>query len=296
MQKVIITGATGFIGNALLKYLLEFDYQVFAFVRDKTKMFDINSNNLVIIETDLNKNSLSNQIKYFNNLEIDAVIHLAWGGYGKYTNDYNIQIENIKMSCSIAEFAVIINAKQFIFAGSSHQYLKFHDNYSSVYGMAKTCAENFIKLILLKTNVNYNTVFFTNVFGIGDHSARTANFFIISLLQNKDLNLIEGNNLYDWVYIDDVVSGIKAVLEFGSDKKDYYIGHKHLRTFKEIITDVRNYINPNSKLNFGKYKDDAYIDYREVDLLSLYNDTGFEAKADFKESILKTAEWLKNKR
>lgn len=296
MKKVIITGAAGFIGKALLKYLLKFDYQVFAFVRDKAKMLDINSNNLVIIETDLSKNSLNSQIKHFKNLKIDAFIHLAWGGYGKYTNDYNIQIDNIKISCSVAEFAVTINAKQFIFAGSSHQYLKLKDNYSSVYGMAKTCAENFIKLILFKANIKYNTVFFTNVFGIGDYSDRTANFFITSLFKKKDLNLIEGNNLYDWIYIDDVVAGIKAVLEFGCDKKDYYIGHKHLRTFKEIIIDVRNYINPNSKLNFGKYKDDAYIDYQEVDLLSLYNDTGFEAQADFKESILKTAEWLKKKR
>lgn len=90
------------------------------------------------------------------------------------------------------------------------------------------------------------------------------------------------------------MTGIKAVLEFGKDKKTYYIGHKHLRTFKEIITDVRDYINPNSKLNFGKYQDNNYIDYQEISLFSLYEDTGFEARADFKESILKTAEWLKN--
>lgn len=294
MKKVIITGAAGFIGKALLKYLLKFDYQVFAFVRDKAKMLDINSNNLVIIETDLSKNSLNSQIKHFKNLKIDAVIHLAWGGYGKYTNDYDIQIDNIKMSCSVAEFTATINAQQFIFAGSSHQYLKLKDNYSSVYGMAKTCAENFIKLIFWKANVNYNTVFFTNVFGVGDYSARTANLFISSLLQGEELDLIQGNSLYDWVYIDDVVAGIKAVLEFGKDKKNYYIGHKHLRTFKDIITDVRNYINPYTNLNFGKYQDDNYIDYQEIDLLALYNDTGFEAKADFKESILKTAEWLKN--
>lgn len=294
MKKIIITGATGFIGKALVQYLLNFDYQIFAFVRDKTKLLDINCDNLMIIETDLNENSLNNQIKYFKNLEIEAVIHLAWGGYGKYTNDYNIQIDNIKISCNVAEFAAIIDAKQFIFAGSSHQYLKFENNYSSVYGLAKTCAENFIKLILLKTNIKYNTVFFTNVFGIGDYSARTANLFISSLLQGKNLDLIQGNNLYDWIYIDDVVTGIKAVLEFGKDKKTYYIGHKHLRTFKEIITDVRDYINPNSKLNFGKYQDNNYIDYQEISLFSLYEDTGFEARADFKESILKTAEWLKN--
>lgn len=294
MKKVIITGATGFIGKALLKYLLKFDYQVFAFVRDKAKLLDINSNNLVIIETDLNKNSLNTQIKYFKNLEIDAVIHLAWGGYGKYTNDYNIQIDNIKVSCNVAEFAVAINVQQFIFAGSSHQYLKLKDNYSSVYGMSKTCTENFIKLIFLKSNIKCNTIFFPNVYGPGDSSNHITNIILLKLLTGSNIDLIKGHNLYDWIYIDDVVAGIKSVLELGKDKKSYYIGHKHLRTFKDIITDVRNYINPDTNLNFGKYQDDNYIDYQEIDLLALYNDTGFEAKADFKNSILKTAEWLKN--
>lgn len=294
MKKVIITGATGFIGKTLLKYLLKFDYHVFVFIRDKNKLLGINSTNLMIIETDLSKNSLNKQIEYFKNIKIDVVIHLAWGGYGQYTNDYNIQIDNIKMSCSVAEFTAKINAKKFIFAGSSHQYLKFEDNSISVYGMAKNCASYFIKLILLKPNIKYNTIFFPNVYGPGDYSNHITNLLLSKLLTGSNIDLIEGNNLYDWIYIDDLVEGIKAVLEFGKDKKSYYIGHKHLRTFKDIITDVRNYINPDTNLNFGKYQDDNYIDYQEIDLLALYNDTGFEAKADFKYSILKTAEWLKN--
>lgn len=37
------------------------------------------------------------------------------------------------------------------------------------------------------------------------------------------------------------------------------------------------------------------VDYRNIDIEALYNDTGFECKADFKDSILKTAAWLKRK-
>ncbi len=44
---------------------------------------------------------------------------------------------------------------------------------------------------------------------------------------------------------------------------------------------------------FGEFNDGANIDYSQRDLDALYNDTGFECKSDFHESILKTAEWLK---
>ena len=35
------------------------------------------------------------------------------------------------------------------------------------------------------------------------------------------------------------------------------------------------------------------MDYSLIDLESLRQDTGFECKADFRESIMKTVEWLK---
>ena len=47
-------------------------------------------------------------------------------------------------------------------------------------------------------------------------------------------------------------------------------------------------------LEFGYYPDDGYIDYSEIDLNALYQDTGFECKADFDDSIRKTAAWLKS--
>ena len=60
------------------------------------------------------------------------------------------------------------------------------------------------------------------------------------------------------------------------------------------MTDIRDILNPQAQLLFGEDKDTINMDYSQVDLNALYNDTGFECKTDFRDSILKTAEWLKN--
>ena len=56
---------------------------------------------------------------------------------------------------------------------------------------------------------------------------------------------------------------------------------------------IRDVISPDTELQFGAYPDAPALNYDEIDLDALYHDTGFECKANFEESILKTAQWLK---
>ena len=119
------------------------------------------------------------------------------------------------------------------------------------------------------------------------------NVLIKQLLQGKEPKLIEGNTSYDMIYINDIVEAFYRIGESGQNLKSYYVGHRQLRTFREIITEIRDILAPDIELKFGEYPDNMDIDYSLVDLEALYNDTGFECKADFRDSILKTAEWIK---
>ena len=84
-----------------------------------------------------------------------------------------------------------------------------------------------------------------------------------------------------------------AIGEKGKDQRTYYIGHRDVRTFEQLITGIGDIVNPEVELEFGSYKDSYNIDYSVIDVDALYNDTGFECKADFRESITKTMEWIK---
>lgn len=299
MKTAIVTGAGGFIGNALVRRLSKV-YLVYAVVlSEKEKERLPLSSNVLPIIGDLNDwEAIAEQVD--TSKDIDLFYHLAWGGISssEYKN-IEIQKNNIEMSIHTAMLAKAVGAKKFIFAGTNQEYLVSKSALDgtvsnvSVYGVCKHCTRDLCH-VLLRDTMEFNSTAFTNVFGPGDFSKRTANFFIGKLLRGEALDLIEGNNQYDWTFIDDAVEGLVAVGERGVNGKQYYIGSRNIPTFKSILIKVRDTLCPSAELRFGKFADNTYTDYSKFDLDALYRDTGFKCKADFKESILKTAEWVKH--
>lgn len=296
MSKYIVTGASGFIGNALTRKLLANGDEVWAIVRSKEKMNNLDSANLHIVEADFTQyNQLSEMIA---EKDFDCFFHLAWQGYGKLTNDFYTQIPNIMYACESAVTADKLRCKKFVFADSSHEFLKCKDNkgqasFCSIYGAAKYATRRMCSVILQNSATQFIGVLFTNIFGVGDFSNRSTNTMLKKLLAGEDLDLTPKDILYDWTYIDDCIDGILSAAKLGQHNTIYYVGHKELQTFGEIMSDVKDVVAPLAELRFGKYVDNSFVDYSLIDLESLHRDTGFECKADFKESILKTADWLK---
>ena len=293
MKKAVITGANGFIGKALTKRLLAEGWTVYAVVRDKDMLSDLDGDLRAVICDFADYAHLSDLVGE----DVDWFLHFAWAGVsGEQSRDITIQTENVKASVEAMKQAKRLNAKKFLFVGSSYQYRMEPAGEAylpkNLYGAAKAAAERLLWAAALADGMAFNMVLFTNVFGVGDRSSRSANAMLKKLLAGEPLQLISGEHLHDWTYIDDAVGGMMAVLEKGEPGKEYYIGSRAPVPFKDIITRVRDAVSPGTELRFGVYGDDAYIDYSKIDLDALYLDTGYECRSDFDESIRKTAVWL----
>lgn len=300
MKKAIITGASGFIGKALCKRLLDEGYYIYAVVRNKEKMKDVIENKfLKVIELDLEK--YIDLWKYIDD-KVDYFFHLAWDGvYGESLKSYERQLQNVKYSCDTAISASKMKVGKFIFAGTVNELeiVSYINKYNisprmaCIYGSSKLTAEMMLKTIAYNSNICINIALIGSIFGPNDKSKMVQNIVISEMLKGNSPKLASEDMMYDWVYIDDVVEGIIKIAELGINQKSYYIGHRKFRKFREIIEQTRDIINPSIKLEFGTIKDTANIDYTTIDIDDLYKDTGYEAKADFSSSIRKTVEWIR---
>ena len=301
MKKVIITGASGFIGKALTKHLLDQNIEVYAIVRDPQKLSDLSTySNLKIITCEMSE--YSSLVDKITERDFDVCFYCAWEGtFGESFKDYHLQLNNSAYAGDNLMAMISLKCKKFIFCSTlvelevkKHVQLeKSEPRISCIYGTAKLAATMLCKTLAYNYGIEFNTVIIASVYGEGDYSKMIQNILMNSLINNKEMKLIEGNNLYDWIYIQDLVRGLQSVGEKGIDFKSYYLGHREFKTFKEIVLEVKNILNPEGVLKFGEYPDGTPVDYSLIDTHALYNDTGFECKADFRDSILKTAEWVK---
>ncbi len=303
MKKVVITGAGGFLGRALVKYLLNKGVEVYG--------IDINSNNLIDIQ-DSHFHFIKAKSENFNDSldwrifsDIDVFYHFAWmGGFGEAFKDYSLQLSNVKQCCDALLFAKKINVKKFVFAGTINEFEikqflvdeSFNPRYTNLYSAAKLHANISCKTMALMNDIEYNSGCVAMVYGPGNKHSNLPNVVIRNLIHGDEPVLIEGNNLYDLIFIEDVARAFYYIGAYGKNEKDYYVGHlsSELKTFKQWMSEIRDIINPKIKLNFGAYQEKLNLNYGLIAVNSLHDDTGFECKADFKESILETVGWLKS--
>ena len=293
MKTAIVTGAGGFIGGALTKELLQREYKVYGIDINPIYSFK-GCPSFVPICADLRKDNLAELIGE----TVDYIFNLALIGSMKSPDLYNteLQIENIAAAVRSFEQLLPVCGK-YVFISSTYEFQRDKGNKGlplCIYGIAKRAAADMCASLAYRNGVEFVKVILTNTFGVGDRSGKAVNTIVRTMLDNRRLRLVEGTNKNDWVYIDDTVNGLIAAAEKGSSFKEYYVGHREITTFKEKIIAMRDLLCPSMELHFGSMPENTYTDYSAIDLDALYRDTGFECQADFRESILKTAEWVKN--
>ena len=292
MKTAIVTGAGGFIGGALSKELLNLGYKVYgADLKAEYLELLCENKNFVPIAIDLTCEALSNKIPE----KVDIMFYLSWGGSlgGKDLYDIELQTNNIKTAAKVCEDSAKI-CKKFIFISSSYEHMKSEttgDFSVNTYGIAKRAAGDICAQISSQSGIEYSKAVLTNTYGIGDRSKKAVNTIINAMQNNLQLKLVDGNNPNDWVYIDDTVKGLIHIAEQGKPYSEYYIGHKSISTFREKITDMGAAICPDRSFSFGEMPENTYIDYTQ---LTEEIPEDFECQLDFKESIMKTANWLKS--
>lgn len=266
VKRVIITGATGFIGSALTKKLLDNDVVVYGvdINNDSFAQFSSYEKFKPVTASFADYDKLSELIKDYH---IDAFFHFAWaGGLTTALNNYEVQIENIRGALLAAEEAKKIECRKFIFISSNYQFMELKTNKDinpSIYGIAKKTAQDMCRTLLENSSTHFIGAILGNTFGEGDYSNKAVNTFIRKMLNDEPLQLVSYDSLNDWMYIDETIAGLAYLADNNTDCI-VYIGHKDISTFGYKICLLRELIGSSSQLNFGVYPENSFVNYDKV--------------------------------
>ena len=297
MKKVIVAGAGGFIGKHLVKALLNKEYSVTAL----DIKFDDELLTSVRCISMLNKTM--DQLALELDEDYDCFYDLAWAGTsGSMRADYNIQLDNVKLTCDFICLVSNISCKRVVYASSinemeTYEYLQSDNIEPSggyIYGTGKLAAHLMAETVAYQKNVNFIPVIITNIYGKGEKSARLIYSSIVKLLKNEHCSFTEGWQIYDFVYISDAINSIIEVAEKGTPFNRYYIGSGNPKPLREFLLKVKEIVSPEAELGLGDILFRGIsIDYNQFDMKKVENDTGYKNKVSFEEGIRLTAEYIK---
>lgn len=301
MKKAIVSGATGFLGAALTKELLNQGVTVYGIGTNARKLDTLSQlGDLTPIQ--LKFPQYGNLPNLIHERDIDLFYHFAWtGGFTSAIKDYRIQLQNASYAGDALMAASEMNVKRFVYANTYNQFEiahfldtdLFEPRPTCIYAAGKTAGHLICQTLAQGTGIEYCDGLVPMPFGVENYSKQLINVVLDNLNKGIPPKLVEGNNLYDIVHVDEIAKAFVAIGEHGVNRRGYYIGHRELKTFREWMENIRDVVAPSVALRFGEYKDNQQIDYSTIDLDALYRDTGFDCSEDFEQRIMEAAEWVK---
>jgi len=288
-MKILVTGATGFIGQNLTKSLLKTGYKVYVLVRknsDTTKL----DYKLKVFEYDEN---IYNLINFFVQENFDGVIHLASLFLSEHlSKDISELINsNIKFGTEVLEACKTSNVKWFINTGTFWQHYQNEEyNPVNLYAATKEAFECIAKYYTETSDLVFTTIKLNDTFGPNDPRPKIMNLWDEYSQTGEELSMTSGEQIIDIVFIEDIINANEVMIQhlISSKKKtfqlkSYAVSSKEKVTLKEIAQLFQKVTGKRVNINWGKkpYKErEVMIPWKPTELVP-----GWEQKYRLQEGI-----------
>lgn len=251
MRKVLVTGATGFIGSNLISRLISRGDTVYAFVRNIDKASCTLDSNITILVGDITD---------FKNLTLamnkcDLIFHCAaFITFNKkdYSLAYKVNVEGTR---NILEAAYQTGVKKVVhlsacavlgFAKNKNKLIDETANPTihsdNVYAFTKKLAEEEVQKYVTQKGLDISIANIATVYGQGDRKLNSG--AIIKAIFEKKLKFIPPGGT-SFVSIDDLVDGLILLSEYGRPGERYIFCTGNIE-YKELIQKIAETIGVNS--------------------------------------------------
>lgn len=218
-MKVLVTGATGFIGNKVVTELLKNNHQLIATSRNGQKAESFSWFNKVKY-IPLNLSRFDNSINYFNYFDCpEVIIHLAWEGLPDYNALFHIE-ENLFHHYFFLKNLIINGAKNVTVAGTCFEYGlqegELNEELPSMpvnsYAIAKDSLRKFLEQLQSHTSFSFKWARLFYMYGEGQNPNSLLAQLEKGLIEGeKEFNMSEGKQLRDYLPVEKMAEYIVKV-------------------------------------------------------------------------------------
>ena len=218
-MKILVTGATGFIGRHVVELLFERQHEVIAVARDIDKTRSINwFNNVKFVNCDLNEPDLN--ISTILGIP-DVLVHLAWTGLPNYKDLFHFEV-NLPVSYRFLKNMITAGTKHILVTGTCFEYGMQNGQLSedtptspsNPYGLAKDTLRKFLEALQKQHPFILQWVRLFYMYGAGQNPNSLMGQLDKSI-DNKDklFKMSGGEQLRDYLPVEEVARRICYLVE-----------------------------------------------------------------------------------
>lgn len=326
-MNILITGGAGFIGSHVvrlfvLKYpqykIINLDALTYAGNLENIKDIE-HCNNYTFIKGDIGDESLLNKI--FTIHHITHVVHLAAESHV----DRSISDPLIFLKTNILGTANLLQVAKKHWAGQYEGRLFYHISTDEVYGSleldggmftestpydprspysaSKAAADHLVRAFWHTYHMPVVISNCSNNYGPHHFPEKLIPLMINNIIHNKPLPVYgKGENVRDWLYVEDHARAIDTILHYGRSGETYNIGgHNEWKNIDivlllcDIMDDKLGRKKGESRQLITYVTDRAGHDLRyAIDASKIQNELNWEPRETFETGIVKTIDWYLN--
>ena len=329
MKNILVTGGAGFIGSNFVRYLLDVDPNVqiinldaltYAGSQENLKNLP-NAENHVFVEGDILDGELVSRLLHEH--RIDTIVHFAAESHVDRSIKGPSQFVQTNI---VGTFTLLESARKFwLDEGTfSADEVRFHhistdevfgtlamDEVAwtedapyapnSPYAASKASSDHLVRAYGHTYGMPYTLTNCTNNYGPYQFPEKLIPLIILNALEGKPLPVYgDGQQVRDWLHVEDHCKAIHLVLTKGATDNSYNIGGGNQPTnltIVETICDVLDELRPNPEIGSRRelisfVKDRPGHDRRyAMDIEKINRELGWKPRYSLKDGLLKTIQW-----
>ena len=302
-MRILLTGASGFIGSHVLRQLLALGGSEIAVVlRDPANAWRIQDelSHARVIRAGLEDAAvLETSVGEFRPTHL---VHLAWSGVlGRNRNDV-AQYDNVSQSLRLLDIALRSGARHFVGLGSQAEYGPCRARIdeatptlpTTLYGAAKLATSIMASRLCDVSGARFAWLRLFSSYGPRDDPEWMIPYLALKLLHGERPSVTAAEQLWDYIFVEDAGAAIVAAAMSQSASGVFNLGSGTAPPLRDIIEKVRDSIDPTLAIGFGEvpYRADQVM-HLEADITRLTGATGWRPKVDLAEGIRRTVEWYR---
>lgn len=293
-HKVLITGASGFIGLHLCERLTQLGASVHGISRTARTAA---SEHMTWWQGDVG--DIESVRRLFKEIGPDTVFHLASHVYGAPNLEHVLPTfrANLQSTVNLLTAGAEMGCRRMVLTGSLAEpvYEQGERFPSSPYAAAKWASSAYGRMFHALYGL---PVILTRVFMVYGPAQRDLTKLIpyvtLSLLQGKAPKISSGARMVDWIYVDDLIDGFIAVATAnGIEGSTIDLGSGNLVSIREIVERLESIVQGGPPASFGALQDRPLEPVRVANVKETSSRIGWKPVHSLETGLRTTVGWYR---